>query len=594
MPVRFECPHCHSRYTFAEGFRRTSLKCASCGRTFPVRAAPEAVAVAEDIPDALPASRAPIPQPPPGLPFSLQRGERILLGGGFGGAGWAWTAALLLPSLCCMSPALVVLSVAGLQDSHVLGLLLSGGMLAGLLLLASWPWLRSGRYWLTTQRLVWKPRLGRIQVLSLAEIPADRVSAGPITSTVRIRGRRPMALRYVGGAERLWGGILLLTQAGGYDLPPEGAGMAELAWWRGYRVGGLSSQAGVVILRPEYVAFLPSQESKNLLAMAATEMASSAVGLQRVTIEASYPFDVLLGVLADRDPRHFDRWVRKAVERHGGRLWGRVGVKVSREGIPVAPRSEAVVFSHDGITLRGKPPRDQRPAALRLLESWFGGIPIPKTYPYVRVGLLAAFFAALAVGFVAVGRHFREPVVDLGSVGPGQVMDREAVPEGAFLTLSGHPDLRHAMLLKAEGKSDDRAVLIVFKEAPQLVLYVKAEHPLNELLRRQSAKNRPADPKRREELKKEWTVSGRLYADGEDGWPHVRIPVASVRKFVSDDLKLAGTGDSRVLVVGMKGEDLSWNSQVAYGFAVAFAVVALLVGSFLPWMFLHAWGDRRS
>ena len=62
------------------------------------------------------------------------------------------------------------------------------------LLLLVLPSLR--HYWLTTERLFWKPRLGEpVQVL-LSSLGDGQVGVGFINS-VKVRGRSPMSLRYV-------------------------------------------------------------------------------------------------------------------------------------------------------------------------------------------------------------------------------------------------------------------------------------------------------------------------------------------------------------------------------------------------------------
>jgi hypothetical protein len=55
-------------------------------------------------------------------------------------------------------------------------------------------------------------------------------------------------------------------------------------WWRGTSIDGLNSQAGVVVLRPTLVAFVPTAESKNLLGVMAGGVAKSAAGIHTISL----------------------------------------------------------------------------------------------------------------------------------------------------------------------------------------------------------------------------------------------------------------------------------------------------------------------
>ena len=104
------------------------------------------------------------------LPFALKPGEHLILKGGFGGiAGWMWVFPTL-PGLLLMAWIAIQDVPAHLARADVGGACYRGVWFFGVLVIAFWPWLRSGRYWLTTRRLVWAPYLGRRRTISAAEI----------------------------------------------------------------------------------------------------------------------------------------------------------------------------------------------------------------------------------------------------------------------------------------------------------------------------------------------------------------------------------------------------------------------------------------
>lgn len=137
--------------------------------------------------------------------FELASGERIMLTGGFGGIfGWTWSLPFLLIVVMIGLVFIHKGQVTPDQTREGLEFMLIFGAIG------IWPFARSGRYYLTNQRLIWRPRLGRSLVIGLASIPEDGLKVKPSTSSLRVRfGNRKVTLRYISGLERLWGGILL-------------------------------------------------------------------------------------------------------------------------------------------------------------------------------------------------------------------------------------------------------------------------------------------------------------------------------------------------------------------------------------------------
>ena len=82
--------------------------------------------------------------------------------------------------------------------------------------------------------------------------------------------------------------------------------MEDVAYWEAYRVGGVSSQKGMAVLRPAYFAFLPSEAKVNqigkLAGVVANEVAGQALGVTWVSAEAKMPVDLLLQVMVEATP----------------------------------------------------------------------------------------------------------------------------------------------------------------------------------------------------------------------------------------------------------------------------------------------------
>jgi hypothetical protein len=355
-------------------------------------------------------------------PFALKPGERLLLKGGFGGLfGWVWTCTALPFTVLGMGSLIVTDVVKDLMKGDVSGTCVALVFLPIVLLVGLWPWLRSGRYWLTTRRLVWAPYLGKRQSMSASEVADSAIGPpllGVMTSSLRVRCVRCLTLRYISGLERLWGALWILDEFARLDLKPEHAGFEDAACLPATRQKGLSVVEGFLVLRPAYVAFLPSGSATHLGRRVAWDVAWMLVGVTWTEARAKPPFDLLVPLLCAHDPAEFDSRIANVVEDHGGLLWRLSQVeKISRDEHPFALR-EALVMRKGKVRLRAPLRAHDLPTVARLILEWTDGNPPPRKRPIARMVLLSAIVSVPALaGFIywlVQGLDAVEPSVSVG------------------------------------------------------------------------------------------------------------------------------------------------------------------------------------
>jgi hypothetical protein len=201
-------------------------------------------------------------------------------------------------------------------------------------------------------------------------------------------------MRYISGMERLWGGLLLFGEMGAFDCPAEGSTIEEVACWPAYRVEGLSSQKGMAILRPGYLAFLPSAGRENLVDKLAggfaNELSGQVLGVKWISAQAKPPVDLLLQLLHGRDPGQFDAYVNKLVDRFGGQAWEPGEAEVVKEAFPLQPNRHVLLFKQGGVAVRGVPAGEQLSFVDGVLSQWAEGKPIRVVQPVWRLAAVSA------------------------------------------------------------------------------------------------------------------------------------------------------------------------------------------------------------
>ncbi|WP_157369786.1 hypothetical protein [Zavarzinella formosa] len=519
---------------------------------------------------------------PKGLPFALVPGERVVLREGFGGLfAWVWILCNMTFVFSCMGLFLVAQAIVGGWGERLFALV----FMPVLLLYVFWPWVRSGRYWLTNKRLIWLPRWGKLQTLDLEEVDPDDIKPVSAHRGLKVPGEsRKISIRYVRGISRLWGGIEMMIDAEDLDLNPDRSGVADVAWWPAVEGRRLNRRLGIMVLRPNLMAFLPTEANVNLAGDFLKQLGGKVIQDFRgkedsAKTKKSIPYDSLLGIMSEQSEESFDEFIWDTAENVEGAIAWESGVgDITWESIPLRPSREKLVFELDDMRVSGLPPREQLDTVNRMLEEWKEyEEPWPWRYPYLKTSLITVVMIALSAVLYFKGRASDVPIIDLGLVSPEEIMDRRTVPDGAFVTVSGVPDYSHAERLKPLRKSEQKRLLVVFRESPDLILCVPEKHEISQALD-QTPDPIPIPKKKRNAAPKEvaavqWTISGRLHAADDPGDMLGHVPVRDVQQFAADKLK-TDAASTRVLLVDVNPGNVKADMWIAYGFSIFLGVGA--------------------
>lgn len=226
----------------------------------------------------------------------------------------------------------------------------------GLVLLVAYL-LKSGEYWLTSERLVWKPRVGEPVEVPLRSIPAGGVNLQRLTSTVWVEGERTVRMPFVPNAELLTALLELHRQAPLLGASRSGMRLEAVSVYSAtLREGGEASNVWVV-LRPGYVAFLPREEG--LAAVRGVVGAPLTPGL-RIEMEA------VLEQLRWLPEEEFDAAVARAVAAAGGERWSALDARYRAE----VPVWSEIRLTNGAKVLSGKVDWSQQARAEKVLAFW--------------------------------------------------------------------------------------------------------------------------------------------------------------------------------------------------------------------------------
>jgi hypothetical protein len=224
--------------------------------------------------------------------------------------------------------------------------------------------LRSGKYWLTSKRLVWKPYTGEPVQLSLRSIPEEGIRT--FLPGVRVLGERKLFIQDMAQGHLL----AVLMELRRHPLL-DSARTERLADVLCYEVtfqgmalpNGVSGK-GYAVLRPGYVAFLPGNRGTQMLRAITGSRSSPSVRAR----EIPHVIEQLRYLPSEAE---FDACVQRAVTAAGGVRWSAWDCRYDAS-VPVWKeiRLQAQAPGSSQGSLSGKVGWSQQADAVRLLEDW--------------------------------------------------------------------------------------------------------------------------------------------------------------------------------------------------------------------------------
>ncbi|WNG40155.1 hypothetical protein F0U61_45595 [Archangium violaceum] len=225
-------------------------------------------------------------------------------------------------------------------------------------------WLHRGRYWLTSERLVWMPKDGepvQIPLRSIRELGLRSFGYG-----VRVVGERETLTLAVDEPKQLQDLLLALEM---HRKPPllgsVGAErLANVVCYPATLESG-SSRKGLVVLRPGYVAFLP---------MDRPEAVRRAIMGKEYSPPLNGPAFGLPFIIEHlrhlRSEAEFDACVERAVADAEGERWNPRDVLRYEAHVPSRKRLHLQTSDGPSKSLIGKVDRSQQEMAEHILANW--------------------------------------------------------------------------------------------------------------------------------------------------------------------------------------------------------------------------------
>jgi hypothetical protein len=295
-------------------------------------------------------------------------GEAVLLAGqeDLDSLRWVWAVVLLVLAF----PACYLLShLMGLVSTSLIVLSMMAAFAMPVIGLVMVPVLRPpGRFWLTAERLVWKPSWGEPMQVKLSSIPAHGVSSSPHSpmfspEEVSVAGGdREIILKGLPQAGQLWELLQSLVVSGALARRTSSQ-VNEVVVFKGVHIDKRfevpQRTPGVVVLRSSYAAFLPASSGTDVPSLGGQE-----------------PSDVLLellGRMRQVPDEHFDRFVEVALRERKGMHWepGELSLELSPLPAPGARFSEREVHLRTHLhEVKGELRAGQRAVKALIFAQW--------------------------------------------------------------------------------------------------------------------------------------------------------------------------------------------------------------------------------
>ncbi|QSQ15745.1 hypothetical protein [Myxococcus landrumensis] len=147
-------------------------------------------------------------------------------------------------------------------------------------------WGRSGRFLLTSHRLIWNPHMGKKVIIPREALRGLEIDVGTRMRSVSLRGAQKLTMPLLWRYKKLWGGLLLLQR---WQPPSTTSATAAFKVVAGWRVSGLQVQPGAVVILRDSVRFLPEEPSANVAVEGGAAMAGLMLGVTYRSHRAQLP-----------------------------------------------------------------------------------------------------------------------------------------------------------------------------------------------------------------------------------------------------------------------------------------------------------------
>jgi hypothetical protein len=218
---------------------------------------------------------------------------------------------------------------------------------------------RAGEFWLTGERLTWKPVVGEPVSVSLRSIRPGGISVDRIARTVHVEGDRIVNVRYAEPLEQLAALLELHRQPPLLGASRGGQRLSQVSLYEATLKGGPGTppRPGLAVLRPKGISFVP---------MGAGAQAMKALTGEPPSQVLKHEVPWILEELRWLSEDEFDAHLARIVEATGGVHWSAWEARRTRD----MPVWKEVQISRGEQTLAGKVGWSQQAAAERVFESW--------------------------------------------------------------------------------------------------------------------------------------------------------------------------------------------------------------------------------
>jgi hypothetical protein len=182
--------------------------------------------------------------------------------------------------------------------AHFLAFMVSVTLLPTIVipLLAIWFfWGRSGKFLLTSHRLIWKPNLGKEVIIPREALRTLDISIGPRFRSVRLHGAQKVSMPMLWKYKELWGGLVLLQH---WTPPVATTSTSAFQVGAGWLVSGMHAQPGAVAILGNAIRFFPAEPSANVASETGVALAGLALGVMYRTHRAHIPVEAALSLVA--------------------------------------------------------------------------------------------------------------------------------------------------------------------------------------------------------------------------------------------------------------------------------------------------------